>query len=355
MAAKLVLLLVVSLLAAVVAIAQLEEFSIIGYSPEDLVDDSRLDALFNSWASKHGKVYGNDLEGESERGYRKRVFRDNLEYIDAHNRGDESYTMGLNRFADLTNEEYRTKYLGVKIDWESRLRKRLEKPSNFRYADVEAPLSVDWREKGVVTNVKDQGSCGSCWAFSAIASVEGINALKSGELVSLSEQELVDCDTSYNAGCNGGLMDYAFEFILSNGGIDSDKDYKYTGRDGLCDLQKKNSHVVTIDDYEDVPYNNEAALLKAVASQPVSVAIEAGGRDFQLYSSGVFSGSCSVYLDHGVTAVGYGTDNGKDYWLVKNSWGQYWGENGFIRMQRTTGRRYGICGILIEPSYAVKY
>lgn len=283
-----------------------------------------------------------------------RVFRDNLEYIDAHNREEESYALGLNRFADLTNEEYQEKYLGVKIDWESRLRKRLEKPSKFRYADAETPLSVDWRELSIVTPIKDQGSCGSCWAFSAIASVEGINAIKTGSLVSLSEQELVDCDTSYNAGCNGGLMDYAFEFIMANGGIDSDKDYAYTGLDGKCDSAKKNTHVVTIDDYEDVPYNDEEALLKAVASQPVSVAIEAGGRDFQLYSSGVFTGKCSYYLDHGVTAVGYGVDNGKDYWLIKNSWGKWWGESGYIRMERSTGKRYGICGILIEPSYAVK-
>lgn len=165
MAAKLALL-VVGLLAVVFAfaIAKAEEFSIVGYSPEDLVDDVRLELLFNSWASRHGKFYGNDLEGQSERGYRMRVFRDNLEYIDAHNRAEESYALGLNRFADLTNEEYRTKYLGVKVDWESRLRKRLEKPSKFRYADVEAPLAVDWRQSGVVTPVKDQGSCGKLWS-----------------------------------------------------------------------------------------------------------------------------------------------------------------------------------------------
>lgn len=352
MASRLSLFLVVLLGASLQAIAS--EFSIVGYSPEDLLSESRLEALFDSWANTHGKSYGNGLDGESERGYRMRVFRDNLEYIDSHNRGEATFALGLNRFADLTNQEYQAKYLGVKLDWETRLRKRLENPTKFSHENVQAPAYVDWREHGAVTPVKDQGQCGSCWAFSAIASVEGINAIKTGKLISLSEQELVDCDTSYNAGCNGGLMDYAFEFIIANGGIDSDKDYVYTGRDGRCDRNKMNSHVVTIDDYEDVPYNNEDALMKAVAIQPVSVAIEAGGRDFQLYSSGIFTGSCSTYLDHGVTAVGYGTDNGVNYWIVKNSWGNYWGESGYIRMHRTTGRRYGICGILIEPSYAIK-
>ncbi|CAM6114199.1 unnamed protein product [Calypogeia fissa] len=359
MAAKMTLLIsilaVVAAIAATATIAHGEDFSIVGYSPDDLLDESRLESRFNEWAAKHGKFYSNNLEGQSERGYRMRVFRDNLEYIDSHNRKESSFSLGLTKFADLTNDEFRERHLGVRIDWESRLRQRLEKPSKFRYADVEVPLSVDWREKSVVTPIKDQGSCGSCWAFSAIGSVEGINALKTGKLISLSEQELVDCDTSYNMGCSGGLMDYSFEFIIANGGIDSDKDYPYTGRDGRCDKEKMNNHVVTIDAYEDVPYNNEAALLKAVASQPVSVAIEAGGRDFQLYSSGVFNGQCSFYLDHGVTAVGYGTDNGQDYWLIKNSWGGWWGESGYIRMARSTGKRYGTCGILIEPSYAVKY
>ncbi|KAL0334891.1 UNVERIFIED_CONTAM: Cysteine proteinase RD21A [Sesamum radiatum] len=137
----------------------------------------------------------------------------------------------------------------------------------------------------------------------------------------LSEQELVDCDRKYNEGCNGGLMDYGFQFIIDNGGIDTEEDYPYRARDGTCDTYRKNAKVVSIDAYEDVPANDEKALKKAVAGQPVSVAIEAGGRAFQLYQSGVFTGRCGTDLDHGVVAVGYGTEEGKDYWIVRNSWG----------------------------------
>lgn len=261
----------------------------------------------------------------------------------------------MNRFADLTNDEYRSKYLGVKP---GEARRRLSTPKKSdRYVPVSGealPDSIDWREKGAVVGVKDQGSCGSCWAFSAIAAVEGVNQIVTGDLISLSEQELVDCDTSYNEGCNGGLMDYAFEFIINNGGIDTDEDYPYTARDGKCDSYRKNAKVVSIDDYEDVPAYSEVALQKAVTNQPVSVAIEAGGMTFQFYDSGIFTGRCGTALDHGVTAVGYGTENGKDYWIVKNSWGKSWGESGYIRMERNTVASSGKCGIAIEPSYPVK-
>ncbi|VVB07569.1 unnamed protein product [Arabis nemorensis] len=169
--------------------------------------------------------------------------------------------------------------------------------------------------------------------------MEGINKIVTGDLTALSEQELVDCDTSYNQGCNGGLMDYAFEFIIKNGGIDTEEDYPYRANDGRCDQNRKNAKVVfffkkdknakvvTIDSYEDVPTNSEASIKKALANQPISVAIEAGGRAFQLYDSGVFDGTCGVELDHGVVAVGYGTENEKDYWIVRNSWGKNWGES----------------------------
>ncbi|KAL0366212.1 UNVERIFIED_CONTAM: Cysteine proteinase RD21A [Sesamum radiatum] len=307
-------------------------------------------SMYESWLVKHGKSY--NALGEKER--RFEIFKDNLRYIDEQNAlADRTYKLGLNRFADLTNDEYRKTFLGARRDG----KRRLTSTKSDRYAPKvgeSLPDSVDWRAKGAVAPVKDQGSCGSCWAFSTIAAVEGINQIVTGNLTSLSEQELVDCDTSYNQGCNGGLMDYAFEFIIKNGGIDSEEDYPYKGRDGRCDQFRKNAKVVSIDGYEDVPENNEKALQKAVVNQPVSVAIEAGGRDFQLYESGIFTGKCGTSLDHGVVAVGYGSENGKDYWIVRNSWGASWGEKGYIRMQRNVEARSGLCGIAIEPSYPTK-
>ncbi|CAA7397766.1 unnamed protein product [Spirodela intermedia] len=306
--------------------------------------------LYEEWRAKHRKISG----GLGEESHRFEIFRDNLRYIDEHNRpeNNHSYTLGLTRFADLTNEEYRSLYLGVKPP-QARPRK-LSDRYQVAYGE-ELPDAVDWREKGAVPPIKDQGSCGSCWAFSAIGAVESINQIVTGNLIVLSEQELVDCDTTYNEGCNGGLMDYAFEFIIDNGGIDTEEDYPYKERDGRCDNARKNSKVVTIDSYEDVSVNDEKALQKAVANQPVSVAIEAGGRSFQLYQSGIFDGKCGTDLDHGVVAVGYGTEKAKDFWIVRNSWGESWGEAGYVRLERnlpssTTGK----CGIAMEASYPVK-
>ncbi|XP_072995480.1 cysteine proteinase mucunain-like [Typha latifolia] len=307
--------------------------------------------LYEGWLLRHGRAY--NALGETEK--RFDVFKDNVRFVDAHNAADgKSFRLGLNRFADLTNEEYKAIYLGTRAAGERRSRERVGS-GRYRYgAGEELPETVDWRANGAVTAVKDQGSCGSCWAFSTIGAVEGINQIVTGELVSLSEQELVDCDTMQNEGCNGGLMDYAFEFITRNGGIDTEEDYPYTARDGKCDLSRKNAKVVSIDGYEDVPENDEKALQKAVAHQPVSVAIEAGGRAFQLYESGIFTGNCGTELDHGVVAVGYGTENGEDYWIVRNSWGSNWGESGYIRMARNINATTGKCGIAIEASYPVK-
>lgn len=313
--------------------------------------DDEVMAMFEAWLVKHGKVY--NALGEREK--RFEIFKDNLRFIDEHNSENRTYKVGLNRFADLTNEEYRSMHLGARSGAK---RTSLKSKRSDRYlprVGEALPDSVDWRKEGAVTDVKDQGSCGSCWAFSTVAAVEGINKIVTGGLISLSEQELVDCDRSYNDGCNGGLMDYAFEFIIDNGGIDTEEDYPYKGVDGRCDPYRENAKVVTIDDYESVPANDEKALQKAVANQPVSVAMEGGGRAFQLYESGIFTGSCGTSLDHAVTAVGYGTENGVNYWILKNSWGSSWGESGYIRMVRNVvGLPTGMCGVAMEASYPIK-
>ena len=194
------------------------------------------------------------------------------------------------------------------------------------------------------------GRC--CWAFSAVAATEGITKLSTEKLISLSEQELVDCDTGgVDQGCEGGWMDDAFKFIIKNNGISSEANYPYKGVDGTCNANEEGNHAATIKGYEDVPANSEQALQKAVAHQPVSVAIDASGSDFQFYKSGVFTGSCGTELDHGVTVVGYGVSGSTEYWLVKNSWGTEWGDEGYIRMQRNVDAQEGLCGIAMKASY----
>ncbi|KAK1424798.1 hypothetical protein QVD17_20136 [Tagetes erecta] len=296
------------------------------------------------WMALHRRVYKDAAEKEM----RFNIFKANVEHIEAVNtEAGKSYKLGLNAFSDMTNDEFRASRNGFKVS--SRLR-----TTGFRYENITAvPSSIDWRQKGAVTPVKNQGQCGCCWAFSAVAATEGVNQLSTGKLISLSEQELVDCDTTgEDQGCNGGFMDEAFKFIIQNKGLTSETNYPYEGTDGTCSTTKESSHSAKITGYEDVPANSEAALLKAVAMQPVSVAIDASGADFQLYHSGVFTGPCGTKVDHGVTVVGYGTaEDGTKYWLVKNSWGTSWGEDGYIRMQRHIVPNEGLCGIAMMASY----
>ncbi|QDP16893.1 hypothetical protein Tsubulata_033998 [Turnera subulata] len=314
--------------------------------------DDEVMNIYGWWLARNGKAYTCLQEKEA----RFEIFRSNLRYIDEQNSLNRTYKLGLTKFADITNEEYRAIYLGTRFDAKRRIMKSKKPNPRYMNSGHKLPVHVDWRLNGAVNPIKDQGDCGSCWAFSTIAAVEGINKIVTGELVSLSEQELVDCDRTYNAGCNGGLMDYAFQYIINNGGMETEQDYPYLGVDGICNKERKNTTVVSIDGFEDVLAFNEKALQKAVAHQPVSVAIEASGLDLQFYKSGVFTGDCGTALNHAVVIVGYGTDiNGVEYWIVRNSWGREWGEDGYIRMERNVDYTdTGKCGIAIESSYPTK-
>ena len=286
--------------------------------------------IFVEWSRAANKSY----ESAEEFSSRLERWLDNLEYVIEHNGRVRGYQLGMNAFADLGFEEWR----GTMGFVMGKFARTAEGNGAFVYADVDAnalPEHVDWRDKGAVGPVKAQGMCGSCWAFSTTGAIEGIDAIVTGDLKSLSEQMLIDCDTTRDSGCDGGLMDFAFDFVVRNGGIDEERSYPYMERDGQCDLQRLGRHVVTIDGYEDVPEDDEIALKKAVAHQPVSVAIEADHRAFQLYSGGVFDDlSCGTELNHGVLIVGYGMERPvnaslgpRPYWTVKNSWGPDFGES----------------------------
>ncbi|KAI3759449.1 hypothetical protein L6452_07280 [Arctium lappa] len=321
------------------------------FHEKELETEDSLWEMYERWRSHH-KVAASDNEKQR----RFNVFKSNALHVHETNKMSKPYKLKLNKFADMTNHEFRSVFAGSKIKHHRMLQGDRIGNKTFMYANVEnVPSSVDWRKKGAVTPVKDQGHCGSCWAFSTVVAIEGINQIKTKELVSLSEQELIDCDTRGNQGCNGGLMDLAFDFIKKVGGLTKEDDYPYTAADGRCNAKKENAPVVSIDGHEDVPKNNEKALMKAVAHQPVSVAIDAGDPDFQFYSEGVFTGKCGTELDHGVAAVGYGTTlDGTKYWIVKNSWGPEWGEKGYIRMERGISDKRGLCGIAMEASYPIK-
>eukprot|EP00358_Blepharisma_japonicum_P004868 CAMPEP_0202942912 /NCGR_PEP_ID=MMETSP1395-20130829/3137_1 /ASSEMBLY_ACC=CAM_ASM_000871 /TAXON_ID=5961 /ORGANISM="Blepharisma japonicum, Strain Stock R1072" /LENGTH=245 /DNA_ID=CAMNT_0049639679 /DNA_START=325 /DNA_END=1062 /DNA_ORIENTATION=- len=217
--------------------------------------------------------------------------------------------------------------------------------------DAAIPDAVDWRLLGAVTDVKNQGGCGSCWSFSTTGAIEGAWFLAKNELVSLSEQELVDCSRSYgNEGCDGGLMDYAFDYVIKNG-LTTEANYPYTGLDGKCNKDKAAAVSATISGYKDVTPYNSTALMAALAIGPVSVAVQADQAAFQFYSTGVIDSGCGTNLDHGVLAVGFNTTTTIPFYIVKNSWGSGWGDGGYIRIGIKEGE--GVCGIQMMPSYPI--
>lgn len=316
-----------------------------------------IDPLEEEWTkykNLHKKVYS--IEEELPR---FTIWKMNSMIIEKHNeladQGVYSYWLKINQFADMTNKEFNSIYNGYRSDLKSTVSNSDHRKILKYEPNMQVPDSIDWREKGYVTEVKNQESCGSCWAFSTTGSLEGQHFNATGELISLSEQNLVDCSTSFgNQGCNGGLMDQAFEYIKNNSGINSETTYPYKGKDGDCKFNSSEI-VATLSSYADVESKNEEALKQAIGTfGPVSVAIDASHISFQLYSHGVYhSYFCSQdRLDHGVLAVGYGTEvkNGKekDYWIVKNSWTSHWGDKGYIKMSRN---RKNNCGIATSASF----
>lgn len=278
-------------------------------------------------------------------------FANNADMIETHNdKKVNTYELGHNKFSHMSFEEFKEYvHLGLNLEEETETTNMIALTQNL----TALPVSVDWTTQGAVTGVKDQGNCGSCWSFSATGALEGAYQIKYGSLISFSEQNLVSCD-SVDSACNGGLMDNAFSWTKSNGGLCTESGYPYTsgttGQKGTCTTTCAKNTLVSPKSYTDVAKNSDSALMTALAQQPVSVAIQADQPAFQLYKSGVLTGACGSNLDHGVLAVGYGTwTDGTDYYKVKNSWGTQWGMGGYILIQRGNPQRCGECGILCGP------
>jgi len=308
------------------------------------------DQAWDDFKKKFNKKY----ESKEQEAKRRGVFESTMQYIEKSNANKENtFKLGLNQFSDLLVDEWSSAYFGMKPPTAA-MYGNAPYLGRHEVANVTLPASVDWSTKGAVTAIKNQGQCGSCWSFSATGAMEGAYEIANGKLISLSEQQLVDCGSSFGEqGCNGGLMDGAFGYAQKNG-MCTETDYPYDAKSGKCQASSctKAWGPDTVSGYKDVSTDDKMALMSAVAQQPVSIAIEADKMVFQSYQSGVLTGMCGSKLDHGVLVVGYGTLDGEDYWKVKNSWGETWGMEGYVLLKRgKTGA--GECGILSQPSYPV--
>jgi hypothetical protein len=342
-------------------IAQESEIS----DPESLIpkkseiSDHHFRYLFKLWLKEH-QIHIDDFE------MRLAIFTHNFLTVKNHNEGDHTFTKAINAFGHLTPDEFAENHLGYNKAAGYRKRSGIVgnllstvKTAFSRRSLKDLPDSVDWVKAGAVNNIVSQGTCGSCWAFSAISSIESAFFIKTGKLVKFSEEQLVACDKG-SFGCQGGLMDQAFQWVEDHGGMCLDKDFPYTSGSGT--VQECSTCTVVpgsaVTSFVEVPADSETDMMEAVSKQPVSVALEADQQAFQFYKSGVLSGRCGSKLDHGVVIVGYGTsENGIDFWKVRNSWGDTWGEDGYIRVQRGKVGPFpwdkSECGILKQGSYPV--
>jgi len=312
--------------------------------------------MWKEWNTKGDRWLPEILNAE-EHNTRFEIFKDNVDKITRHNAEGKSWTLGLTPFADMTPEEFKTKVVGNECAESFEKNKKLKRAKaklrqGRRMVSEGNPSSIDWVAQGKVTPVKNQQSCGSCWAFSTTGSIEARCAIAGNTSpVSLSEQELVDCDNVDN-GCNGGAMDNGFNYAQQHSGLCEETAYPYFAVGGTC-KSSSCTHYDAITGHIDVESGSASALESAVAKGPVSIAIEADQMSFQLYTSGVFSGDCGEGLDHGVLVVGYNNDADEPYWKIKNSWGSSWGEQGYIRFCKNCGKNGGDgqCGLTLDASY----
>lgn len=312
---------------------------------------------FENFMTRFGKKY----KTNEEQNTRFAIFSTNLDYINAQNAKNLSYTLGITKFADLTSDEWRMQVLTPNL---TRSWGNVPKLGVHRARVTEVMDAVDWSEQGAVTDVKDQGQCGACWAFCSTGAIEGAVYVSRGKLVSVSEQMLMDCGESDDKNdapqCSGYNKDDAFSWVQNNG-LCSEADYPYQCADGKseqCTSSQCNSECHKalepnfLSGYYDVDSDSERSLESAVAQQPVAVTIDADETGaFQHYNGGILTVECGEEQDHCVTAVGYGSANGQKYWKLKNSWGADWGENGYARILRGSREQGGECGIRKNPSY----
>uniref|UniRef100_A0A3Q3MEC7 Cathepsin 12 n=1 Tax=Mastacembelus armatus TaxID=205130 RepID=A0A3Q3MEC7_9TELE len=321
-------------------------------NPQQVMSDSDEVVLteWEIWKSNNGISYDkmDDMQ-------RRAIWEENKQMIENNNRGFfmgmRPFTMAMNKYGDLTRQEYQI-LQGAIID--AQFAKRGKAVSARRLRNNAKRLdawSVDYRNMGYVTEVKDQGFCGSCWAFSTTGAIEGQMYKRTGQLVSLSEQNLVDCSRPYGTfGCNGAWMANAFDYVINNG-LQSTNTYPYTSDTQPC-YYDSTLAVAHITDYRFIPKGDEQALADAVATiGPITVAIDADHASFLFYSSGIYDEpSCNPNnLSHAVLLVGYGSEAGQDYWIIKNSWGTSWGEGGYMRMIRDGRNTCGIASYALYP------